>query len=400
VDALLDPEPTTTLTVKAAYVRTSGSEEEKTLSYPVLPLEDAALDAGDVYQYTFDDLVPPVTRLFEVRHDLNQTQNPVPTGLDSDPYYKPFAPLSAGTGGIDQAQVDELAAQVGEVEADLVFLEDEVTDLQNEMAAKADLVAGKVPVSQLPAAGATAGVGKLYAGSGTNSDGAMTQTATRAALALKANLANTLSFVTETVAGAALQPGLAGGRYFSLSGTDVLLDDPTDDPTSYGRVNLYRVVGQTPATLNVPAGSAARIEGNPSATFQPGEWVVLRQVASGYQIAMRGNILGTGGTGGTATTTLVIDTVDGLRVSRAIPVLELCQVGTETLDTNATGLTYQLDTNTRTARVYGAPDRTKAQINALLAALTPTQLAEGALLYVKTVPAVPASPSTVYLALT
>ncbi|UOQ96627.1 GDSL-type esterase/lipase family protein [Hymenobacter sp. 5317J-9] len=110
INALVDELPATTATVKAAFVRTSGTEEDRVLSYPVLPLEDARLSAGEVYQYTFVDLVPPVTRLVEVRNDMSFAQNPLPTGLDSDPYYKPFAPLSAAVGYDDTALQNRVAA--------------------------------------------------------------------------------------------------------------------------------------------------------------------------------------------------------------------------------------------------------------------------------------------------
>lgn len=95
IDALVDEKPTTTSTVKARWVRTSGTDVQKIASYLPLPLEDQRLYRGEVYQYTFVDLVPAVTRLIEVRNNMNLSQNPVPTGLDSDPYYKPFAPLAA-----------------------------------------------------------------------------------------------------------------------------------------------------------------------------------------------------------------------------------------------------------------------------------------------------------------
>ncbi len=117
VNALLDEKPTTTATVKAAWVRTSGTDAQKVASYLPLPLEDAPLKKGEVYQYTFTDLVPPVTRLFEVRNDLNQFQNPLPTGLDSDPNYKPFAPLTAASAYDDTAVQGLIAAlATGKVE--------------------------------------------------------------------------------------------------------------------------------------------------------------------------------------------------------------------------------------------------------------------------------------------
>lgn len=103
VDALLDVEPNTVLTVKARWVQTSGGEEEKKASFPPLFLEDHTYDAGDVVQYTFPS---GETRLFEFRTDSVGFQLPEPTGLDSDPLYKPFAPLSA-TAGYDDTQVKD-----------------------------------------------------------------------------------------------------------------------------------------------------------------------------------------------------------------------------------------------------------------------------------------------------
>jgi hypothetical protein len=97
VVALVDELPTTTATVKARWVRTSGSDDEKIASYQVLPLEDQNVYKGEVYQHTFTDQVPAVTRLLEIIDDITVFSHPVPTGLDSDPYYKSFAPLTADT---------------------------------------------------------------------------------------------------------------------------------------------------------------------------------------------------------------------------------------------------------------------------------------------------------------
>ncbi|MDB5268042.1 MAG: hypothetical protein JWP58_1082 [Hymenobacter sp.] len=108
VDALLNPDPDTILTVKASYVRTSGTDEQKIASYVELPLEDTPLDAGDVYKYTFPG---GETRLVEVRNDLRQPQNPVPTGLESDVYYKPYAPL---TSAHEHAQNTDAGTTAGE----------------------------------------------------------------------------------------------------------------------------------------------------------------------------------------------------------------------------------------------------------------------------------------------
>ncbi|WP_201979314.1 hypothetical protein [Hymenobacter rubidus] len=95
VQALVDAKATTGTRVWAQWVRTSGTDEQRMSSYPVLPLDDTPLYKGEVYQHTFTDLTPAVTRLFEVKQNISQFATPLPTGLDSDPNYKPFAPLSA-----------------------------------------------------------------------------------------------------------------------------------------------------------------------------------------------------------------------------------------------------------------------------------------------------------------
>ncbi|MBF9239475.1 hypothetical protein I2I05_18930 [Hymenobacter sp. BT683] len=132
IDALVDELPTTTATVKARWVRTSGTEEERILSYPVLQLEDQDYVKGEVVQHTFAALVPPVTRLLEWREASVGFQHPVPTGLDDDPIYKPFAPLTAPI-------YDDTA------------LKARVSAVEGALPAKADLVGGKVPAAQLPA---------------------------------------------------------------------------------------------------------------------------------------------------------------------------------------------------------------------------------------------------------
>lgn len=94
---------------------------------------------------------------------------------------------------------------------------------------------------------------------------------------------------------------------------------------------------------------------------------------------------------------LKLTTATANRVSEDFPVLERFQITSEILDINAASVSYQLDTNTRTARVFGPADQTLAQINAQLAALTPSQISEGAKLYLKTVPIVAANPSVIIL---
>ncbi|MDO7853168.1 hypothetical protein [Hymenobacter convexus] len=300
IDALVDEKGTTTATVKCAWVRTSGTDAEKVASFPVFILEDHAYKAGDVFQYTF---AGGQTRLLEVINDLNVTQNPLPTGLDTDPNYKSFAPLTAGTGGVSQASFDALEGRVTQAEADLVFLEQEVTDLQNEHAdlqtentqtrgwigtlgslltsTKGNLVAainevlGKIPVA--------------YTRLGFNSDGYLTQAYATTILATKAATAYTPNYQVEVAAGGTLSPGLNGGKSYTLNGTNVQLDNPATDPSSYGKVDLYRVIGQQTAKLTAAPG--ATIDGNPSVTFQPGEWFVLKQQAGGHTIVMRASTL-------------------------------------------------------------------------------------------------------------
>lgn len=129
-------------------------------------------------------------------------------------------------------------------------------------------------------------------------------------------------------------------------------------------------------------------------------YIGVSKPAQAYAVLLASDGVGTAGPApGGSSTILVFDTTDGLRVSRGIPVLEKFQIGVEILDTNASGITYQLDTNTRTSRVFGPPDQTRAQINAQLAALTPPQISEGSKLYAKCLPAVLANASTVYIPL-
>jgi hypothetical protein len=93
--AFVDEKPNTTEKVLCAWVRTSGSDEERIRSYPQLVLEEQPYEAGDVVQHTFEN---EQTILLEVRRKLplagDGTSNPVPTGHPTaDLNYKPFAPL-------------------------------------------------------------------------------------------------------------------------------------------------------------------------------------------------------------------------------------------------------------------------------------------------------------------
>ncbi|MDO7851404.1 hypothetical protein [Hymenobacter convexus] len=196
-----------------------------------------------------------------------------------------------------------LDTRLDAAEADLVFVEQEVTDLQNEHAdlqtestqtrgwigtlgslltsTKGNLVAainevlGKIPVA--------------YTRLGFNSDGYLTQAYATTILATKAATAYTPNYQVEVAAGGTLSPGLNGGKSYALNGTNVQLDNPATDPSSYGKVDLYRVIGQQTAKLTAAPG--ATIDGNPSVTFQPGEWFVLKQQAGGHTIVMRASTL-------------------------------------------------------------------------------------------------------------
>lgn len=91
-----DPDNPTAGTVKAHWVRVSGSEEDKIASFPVLELEDHDYLKGEVVQHTFPN---GQTLLVEWRANSVGYVHPVPTGEDNDPIYKPFAPLRATGGG-------------------------------------------------------------------------------------------------------------------------------------------------------------------------------------------------------------------------------------------------------------------------------------------------------------
>lgn len=100
VDALVDEQPGTTATVKAVWVLASGPAAQLTDSFPALVLTKPD---GSAHPYAVGDKVKYVfasgtARLFEVRVPLTKAPNPVPTGEDSDPNYRPFAPLAAGNG--------------------------------------------------------------------------------------------------------------------------------------------------------------------------------------------------------------------------------------------------------------------------------------------------------------
>ncbi|WP_310397869.1 hypothetical protein [Hymenobacter sp.] len=108
VSALTDVAPATTTRTPTRWVQVSGPQEERVASFPEL-IQGNDYRAGDVFQYTFEELDPPVTRLFAWRDDSTGSTHPVPTGDDDDPLYKPFAPL-ASTGG--QVAPDAVALPV------------------------------------------------------------------------------------------------------------------------------------------------------------------------------------------------------------------------------------------------------------------------------------------------
>ncbi|MDO7849219.1 hypothetical protein Q5H92_22840 [Hymenobacter sp. M29] len=145
---------------------------------------------------------------------------------------------------------------------------------------------------------------KLYSTLGLSTDGGLTRFAATQAFSTKANLYNAPYFANETAPGATLFPGMGGGQFYSLNGTEVSLDDPAAYPETFGRVNFYRAVGQAASTLKLIQPTTASIEGSSSLILEPGEWLVLRQVLSGYQIPMRGNNLGAAAPGGGSTTML------------------------------------------------------------------------------------------------
>jgi hypothetical protein len=107
VEALLDAEATTVLTVNAKWVRISGDEADILNSFDLLELEDRDYAAGDVRRYVFPG---GQTRLVQWRADSVGYRHPAPTGEDDDPIYAIFAPLVPE--GIDRAEFDALKARI------------------------------------------------------------------------------------------------------------------------------------------------------------------------------------------------------------------------------------------------------------------------------------------------
>jgi hypothetical protein len=110
ISALTDEQPDTTTTVKAVWVRQSGTSTQVIDSFPPFVAQNPdgtahPYEAGDKFKFIFDT---GQARLFEVRQYQNVASNPLPTGKESDPNYRPFAPLyeAAPTGGPDGPAFD------------------------------------------------------------------------------------------------------------------------------------------------------------------------------------------------------------------------------------------------------------------------------------------------------
>jgi hypothetical protein len=278
VQALLDVEATTTLTVRARWVQTSGTEEEKTASFPDFVPEDHPYDAGDVFKFTF--AAPVVTRLFEVKADMNLSQNPEPTGLDNDPNYIPFAPLSTAVGYDDSAVLDRL----DDVETDLTFVEQEVTDLQNDLDTKADLVTGKVPLAQL-AFGSDAAAGII-----------------RPQRGLRVSFGGRVSvrsqhYWDETEVNATSGDVFAVDAAYHITAYNpgFTLASEADAGTLAARIGSL-VALRSDVFVNIPLGTLPggvpkliNGTGNGLLYLQPNEWVLLRYTATGYDVLQRGS---------------------------------------------------------------------------------------------------------------
>lgn len=119
VAALNDEQPGTVATTPAVWVQVSGSPAQIVDSFPALVLKNAdgtphPYNAGDKVKYVFPN---GTARLFEVRAYLKVASNPLPTGLDADPAYRPFAPLLV-SGGV--ASLPPAAIAVPSSDADFV----------------------------------------------------------------------------------------------------------------------------------------------------------------------------------------------------------------------------------------------------------------------------------------
>ena len=129
IDALVDEKPTTTATVKARLVRTSGTEDDRLAQFELLELEDHPYRKGEVVKWVF---ASGETRLLEWRANSVGFSHPEPTGEEDDPIYAPFAALapSAAT----QADVDALTARVKDAELLLGQLDLRLGNVENEQA--------------------------------------------------------------------------------------------------------------------------------------------------------------------------------------------------------------------------------------------------------------------------
>lgn len=96
VTAYRNARPLDFRTVKARYVRSDGTLDQRLESYPLLLLDADPHEKGDIVKYIFPG---SKTRLFQVLVDVPLagagTANPEPTGLENDPYYLAFAPLDS-----------------------------------------------------------------------------------------------------------------------------------------------------------------------------------------------------------------------------------------------------------------------------------------------------------------
>ncbi|MGI4873388.1 MAG: hypothetical protein ACRYFX_19695 [Janthinobacterium lividum] len=112
VQGLVDEQPGTVATVPAAWVQVSGTSQQVIDSFPELVIQNPdgsphPYNAGDKFRFVFPD---GTARLFEVRAYLHQASNPLPTGLNSDPTYAPFAPLVESS--VTAAQLAAVATQI------------------------------------------------------------------------------------------------------------------------------------------------------------------------------------------------------------------------------------------------------------------------------------------------
>jgi hypothetical protein len=96
--AFIDAEPDTTDTVKARWVRSSGTATQLVASYPLFIRESHPYVAGDIVRYVLNG----IPRLFQALLPLPLagagTTNVEPTGEPTDPNWLPFAPITTDKG--------------------------------------------------------------------------------------------------------------------------------------------------------------------------------------------------------------------------------------------------------------------------------------------------------------